>query len=81
MSFPLSFLLIPYGFFLLFFALMSLVYLYHLLRYGAGSWGTYLFIAFFVVTAFIIASVSLAYISAIDWSQPLQLIPTSSRIL
>ncbi len=75
MSIPLSLLFIPYGLFLVFFVIMSLVYLYHLLRYGAGHMGTYIFIILYVVATVAVISIAAGYLTTIDWSSAIQLIP------
>ncbi len=77
MSFPLYILLIPYALFLLFFAVMNLVYLYHLLRYSAASFGTYVFLLAYGASVVSVAGVSWYYGSMIEWGSVVEFIPSS----
>ena len=77
MSFPLYILLPPYALFLLFFMVMNLVYLYHLLRYSAASVGTYIFLACYAVLVTAITAFSFYYGSMITWASPVEFIPSS----
>lgn len=77
MFFPVYFLLFPYALFLLFFVVMHLVYLYHLLRYSAASFGTYVFLLAYGVAVVSIAGVSGYYGSMIEWGSAVAFISSS----
>ncbi len=69
MSFPLSVFLIPYFIFLIIWALMMMVALYHILRFGFKNFTTILTTLVFIVVTILILMISYNYLSQIDWAR------------
>jgi ABC-type maltose transport system permease subunit len=67
MTFPLIFLLYIYFAFLAIWTILSLVGLYHLLRFGGRMIGTFLIGLVYVSGSIIIIFLSYSYLSTIDW--------------
>lgn len=67
MSFPLSYLLIPYLIFLGIWFILSLIAVYHILRFGGKVVGGMLLTVMYVSGAITLAVLSYTYIIDIDW--------------
>ena len=72
-TFPFSFVLIPYGLFLAVFLIFALINVYHMVHYGATT-----FISFLVTFAFMAGSAFILYftwqlLAGVDWGMPVEL--------
>lgn len=65
---PLLVLLVPYGIFFFFFAVYSLFNIYHLLKFGANTFGAYLLVTIFLGGAVILAGTSASLLMERDWT-------------
>ena len=62
------FLYIYYGF-LVFWALLFLAVIYHMLKFGLKSFTTFLLTFLFIAVAILLLNVSYIYLSQIDWDK------------
>ncbi|MBI5135136.1 hypothetical protein HZA86_02795 [Candidatus Uhrbacteria bacterium] len=77
---PLSLLLIPYILFLAFYALWSLVLMFHVFRYSFLNMQSWLLTILHGAVTILLLSLSVAAIATIDWSQqiPIPIMPSIS---
>lgn len=68
MTFTISIFLIPYAIFFLIWLIMSIVAIYHMLKFGFKSFATFFATFLFVIIASVIIGVSYHYINQIDWN-------------
>lgn len=70
-------LLIVYGLFLLFFVFFGLANMFHLAKYGGGTWIGYLVTLLFISTSVIILFVTWISLPPMDWTTPIPVIQNS----
>lgn len=68
---PLSFLLIPYGLFLLLFLIFAFFNIYHVFRFGFGELPLFFVTFVFMALSVLIIFISFQQISQIDLTEPL----------
>lgn len=71
MTFTLNILLYIYYAFLAVWSILSLIGLYHLLRFGGRMFGTYLIGLVYIAGVIVIVFMSYTYLSTIDWETPI----------
>lgn len=67
MTFPLAYLLYIYFGFLGLWSIFSLIAIFHMVKYGAATFKSYLFTFLYIVVSIIILTSSTNYIQKIDW--------------
>lgn len=67
MSFPLLYLLVPYFIFLGVWLILSLVALYHVIRFGGKIIGSMFLSVIYISGSIALAVFSFAYLNEIDW--------------
>ncbi len=72
-SFPLSIFLIPYALFAAIFVIFSLVHLYHLGKFGASGFISFVLVFIYLAGASIIIYWSWYFIDQINWKIPIDL--------
>mgnify|MGYP001594656129 CR=1 FL=1 len=70
LAFPISFFLVFFGIFLLFYAVYSAFNLYHLLRFGIDGFGLYLIVTVYTGGSLVLAAAAFYLLSQYDWSVP-----------
>lgn len=68
MSFPLYYFLITYFIFLLIWSILSLVAIYHVLRFGFLNFATLVSTLIFIIVSTVILIYSYNFINQIDWN-------------
>ncbi|GEM_PF-4691152 len=68
----LSLFLIPYAVVVLLFLLLSIVFLYHLLKFGVASFSLAVVLIISVLVSGALLTTSFQSLGAIDWSTPLE---------
>lgn len=79
MSIPLYIFLIPYGLFLIFFAVMAISALYHIIRFAFINATTVTVTIIFIAVSFVFLTISLNYLNETDWQKGIEIgfgIPT-----
>ncbi|HRH32612.1 MAG TPA: hypothetical protein PK720_00450 [bacterium] len=79
MTFPLSLLLIPYGFFLIIWGFLSLVGFYHIARYGGRHVSTFILGLVYFLGCVTLLQVSYMYLAPIDWNQSITIFEVASK--
>ncbi len=69
MSFPLSFLLIPYGIFLVVWFFLSLTGYYHLFRFGGRRISTFLLGLIYCIGFIVLFQASYLYLRGVNWQE------------
>ncbi len=67
MSFPLIYLLVPYFIFLGVWFILSLVALYHVIRFGGKIIGSMFLAVIYISGAIVLSVISYTYLNEIDW--------------
>lgn len=80
MTFNLVVFLYIYYIFLIFWAILSLIGFYHLVRFGHRMFGSFLVGIVYIAGIIIIAFVSYSYLSNIDWQAPVTVFSTIDSI-
>lgn len=70
MTFNLIFLLYIYYIFLFFWAILSLIGFYHLVRFGGRMFGSFFVGIVYIIGVVVILFLSYNYLSSIDWQTP-----------
>jgi hypothetical protein len=70
MTFSLYFLLIPYAIFLVIWFFLSMVGLYHLIRFSGRHTSSFVMGLVYVIGSVVILTISYIYLAPISWSQP-----------
>lgn len=78
---PLAFLLIPYGLFLLFFALFAFASVAHVFIFGEKNATTFIATFIFLVGTIAIANTAWRALAAIDWQTSINLMEAASSLL
>jgi hypothetical protein len=74
-SFPIAIALIPYGLTLIFFALLAVINVYHLVHYGATSGVSFVVTFMFLAGAAFILFFTWQAVGDTDWSQQIDVAP------
>ncbi len=69
----LALLLIPYALVVLLFLLASVVFIYHLLRFGVANFSLAVIVLIYVIVSTTLLTTSFQSLSGVDWQQPLTL--------
>lgn len=67
------YLLIPYGFFLLFYIMYSIFSVYHMLRFGVYGYGAYLIITVYAGVTIFMLGAAVYFLMQLDWSATMAL--------
>jgi len=68
MTFPLSIFLIPYFILLAVWLILSLVAVFHMLKFGFKTFATFVSVFLYIGVSLIMLNVSYYYIKGIDWN-------------
>lgn len=74
-AFPISYFLVPYGLVVLFFAIMAIVNVYHLVHYGATTGVSFVVTFLFLAGAAFILFFTWQAAGTADWSQQITFSP------